>query len=291
MDRWVRGRIEPPSPYTPGDIDVASIRLNGTVPADLSKPSKIGDANHNGIPDLEVRFDRATVIAILVPGRAVPVTVTGDIGDGCHFTGVDVVRVKRATINGPDAGAMIALGLPTTIRWNTPPDVTPRWVAVLSSIDDGETWELVADHLPNTGGYVWRVPYVSTPTARVAVVLVERELSEDEVDGALGISERFVIGSPTGVGPASLALALDGAVPQPGRGTLCLSFTLPDAEPATIELYDTAGRRLWARDVGVLGPGRHVVVAGEGAALPAGVYLVRLTRGGQALGTRAVLVR
>jgi hypothetical protein len=45
-----------------------------------------------------------------------------------------------------------------------------------------------------------------------------------------------------------------------------------------------------SRDVGALGAGRHVVdLAGE-RRLAAGVYLVRLTQGGQQRTTRAVVL-
>jgi len=52
-----------------------------------------------------------------------------------------------------------------------------------------------------------------------------------------------------------------------------------------------AGRRLATRDVGAMGVGEHVVVLGEGGDIPTGVYLVRLTRRGQSLTSRVVLIR
>ncbi len=53
-------------------------------------------------------------------------------------------------------------------------------------------------------------------------------------------------------------LELEGARPNPAvAGQLTVAFTLPNAEPARLELIDVSGRRLAARDVGSLGPGRH----------------------------------
>jgi hypothetical protein len=71
--------IELPEGYDAGQIDVSSIILNGTVPA-LTKPTEIGDYDDDGIPDLMVKFDRASVIALFA-GKTVPgdyaIEVTG----------------------------------------------------------------------------------------------------------------------------------------------------------------------------------------------------------------------
>jgi hypothetical protein len=88
--------------------------------------------------------------------------------------------------------------------------------------------------------------------------------------------------------PAGMALAPRA---NPSRGDLHISLSLPDASPARLELFDLAGRRLAARDVGTFGPGSHVVTLGEGRALPPGAYVLRLTQGARALTTRAVVLR
>ena len=50
-----------------------------------------------------------------------------------------------------------------------------------------------------------------------------------------------------------------------------------------------SGRRVAFREVGVLGPGRHVVNLAQ--RLPAGVYVVRLLQDGRSLSARASVVR
>jgi parallel beta helix pectate lyase-like protein len=86
-------------------------------------------------------------------------------------------------------------------------------------------------------------------------------------------------------------LILAGVRPNPARSEFSVVFTLPDASAARIELLDLAGRRLLMRDLGDLGPGSHVVGLPETRALPAGVYIVRLSQGGRSVTTRAVVVR
>src|SRR5206468_11246744 len=76
IGRWVTGMLEPEPPASPADIDVASIRLNGSVPVDPSAPTAIGDSDNDGRPDLTVRFDRAAVELTVTEGEAVPVKVS-----------------------------------------------------------------------------------------------------------------------------------------------------------------------------------------------------------------------
>jgi len=84
--------------------------------------------------------------------------------------------------------------------------------------------------------------------------------------------------------------ALHGPMPNPADPSLRVAFTLPDMTPATLELIDLAGRRLVVRDVGGLGPGRHVVALGEGRPMPAGMYLVRISRAGRSLTSKVAVV-
>ena len=112
MGHWVTGVLEPEPPASPADIDVASIRLNGSVPVDASAPASIGDADNDGRPDLTVKFDRAAVELTVAEGDAVGVTVSGGIGSGC-FEATDVIRVSRAHVAAPSAVRANAASTPT----------------------------------------------------------------------------------------------------------------------------------------------------------------------------------
>lgn len=89
---------------------------------------------------------------------------------------------------------------------------------------------------------------------------------------------------------AEVRLALHGLTPNPPVRELTVSFSLPDASPATLELLDLAGRRVRSVEVGTLGAGRHTVALGERHGLPSGVYLVRLRHSGRSLVAKGVLV-
>ena len=75
--------------------------------------------------------------------------------------------------------------------------------------------------------------------------------------------------------PSSLLVA---AQPNPSSREFGVSFTLASREPARIDIFDAAGRRLVSRDVGSLGVGTHVLRLGVGRPISPGVYLLRLTQ-------------
>jgi hypothetical protein len=91
--------------------------------------------------------------------------------------------------------------------------------------------------------------------------------------------------------PRLAAFALAGLRPNPAVRDLAVAFSLPDASPAPLEVLDIAGRTMFERQVGALSAGNHVVNLAGARALPAGVYLLRLTQGGRTLTARGVIIR
>lgn len=91
--------------------------------------------------------------------------------------------------------------------------------------------------------------------------------------------------------PTRLEFALGGFQPNPAVAGPNVAFVLPRAEPATLRLLDISGRQITVREVGSLGPGRHVVCLDEASRLPSGVYWLRLTQGRRSLVKRGVVVR
>ncbi len=101
---WLTVFLEPTPPFAASDIDIASIRLNDTVPVDPAAPTALADHNGNGVPDLMVKFNREAVELSLPEGDNVPVHVTGTV-DGRSFLGTDYIRVHRAVKSAPAAGS------------------------------------------------------------------------------------------------------------------------------------------------------------------------------------------
>jgi len=90
---WVVVYIELPAGYMPSDIDISSLRLEGSIPAE-PRPYEIGDYDKDGIPDLMVKFKRSDAISLLPSGEHVVVHVTGKVGSTA-FEGVDIIRVIK----------------------------------------------------------------------------------------------------------------------------------------------------------------------------------------------------
>ena len=90
--RWITCYIELPDGFDVGDINVATLMLNGEVPAQ-SHPTQVGDYDADGVADLMVKFDLAATQATVEIGDAVQITVAGELNDETVFEGSDTVRV------------------------------------------------------------------------------------------------------------------------------------------------------------------------------------------------------
>ncbi|HTO92645.1 MAG TPA: T9SS type A sorting domain-containing protein, partial [Candidatus Sulfotelmatobacter sp.] len=87
-------------------------------------------------------------------------------------------------------------------------------------------------------------------------------------------------------------LALEPIQPNPVTGPrLTLAFSLPEAQTASVELVDIAGRSALKRELTGLTAGRHVTSLDELSGLPPGFYVVRLQAGQRSVTRRALLVR
>ena len=99
--------------------------------------------------------------------------------------------------------------------------------------------------------------------------------------GTVGVDD-----PPSGAGEAFGLVA-----PNPSLGhPLNVSFGLPDAAPARVALFDLFGRCVEAVDVGGWGAGQHVVNLARRGPIRPGVYVVRLTRGGQVVTRRVAVI-
>lgn len=90
---------------------------------------------------------------------------------------------------------------------------------------------------------------------------------------------------------ASLRVALIGTQPSPAVGELSVAFSLPGEGEARLEIFDVRGRRCFAREIGALGPGTHLLSIPASNSWRPGVYFARLRRGDARDSRRIVLSR
>jgi hypothetical protein len=90
--------------------------------------------------------------------------------------------------------------------------------------------------------------------------------------------------------PSAPKLALAGARPNPAAGVLTIAYALEDSSPATLELFDTSGRRVYAHDVGSEGAGAHELRITAANSLPPGIYVARLSQNGRTRTSRVAVM-
>jgi hypothetical protein len=118
------------------------------------------------------------------------------------------------------------------------------------------------------------------------------KLSAIDVDGNESGYALVAPGSMVDVAPdapRALALEIVGSNPSYG-GPVAVAFDLPTPADARLELIDIGGRRMLARDVGSLGAGRHELALAADRRLAAGLYMLRLSQGGETRTRRLVVI-
>lgn len=170
----------------------------------------------------------------------------------------------------------------------TSPDIFGQHLLADGSVAPG--WLTGGSPVSAATGAQDYVSIVASGTQRAIAVWDDTRVSPSQ-DIYAGI---LVDGPPLEVGPdppVPPSLRLEGFRPNPADGRPSVAFTLPEHEPAVLELFDIAGRRVAMRAVGHLGPGEHAVPLGGDARLRAGVYVIRLVQRGRILVARGVVIR
>jgi hypothetical protein len=191
--------------------------------------------------------------------------------------------------NSPPSSHVLALGanqdsMSFTVRWEatgSPPDLKDF---TIYAAEDGGAYR------------AWRLNTVATADTFVcggrhtySFYSVARDLSGN-IEAAPGSPDAQTFARLAGAGDGGpWRLALEGAHPNPAVNGVRVWFTLPSRERAVLEVMDIAGRRVLRREVGSLGPGRHLVDLSASLRAP-GLYFLRLAQGGQLLRARVAVI-
>jgi len=166
------------------------------------------------------------------------------------------------------------------LDWSVSPSAGFR-AALQRSITGADAWS-VLDSLDADGeGHVTYADTVVAPGTTYTYRL-----------GVLENGTEYFRGQVTVLVPSGLALALRGVYPNPTDGSSAfLSFTLPLAEPATVDVFDLSGRLVDSRRLTGYAAASHVVPFALWPSARSGVYLVRITQRGRSLTSRLSIVR
>lgn len=163
------------------------------------------------------------------------------------------------------------------LRWRMA-GVDGQSIAVERREVEGE-WQAVAQHLPDGEGNVNHEDLNVTSGQRLSYRLTWTSEGSTRHGGEV---ELIVPGRE---------LALAGAATNPVRGPLQIRFTLPDARPASLELYDVSGRQVERHEVGQRGQGGHEVWIAGGRPMEPGIYWVRLSHADGIKTAKVVVMR
>jgi hypothetical protein len=104
---WLTAYIELPMNYDVANIDVLSVLLNDTITVDPDAPATIGDYDDDGISDLMLKFSRFDVQNYIIATLGTPerftlvtLTISGNLNEGIHFQGSEMIRVISARSGG-----------------------------------------------------------------------------------------------------------------------------------------------------------------------------------------------
>jgi DNA-binding beta-propeller fold protein YncE len=154
---YVTGWVQLPDGFAVRDIDVSTVRLNGTVPA-LTNKVIYCDLNFDHVEDVLYIFKKADLIATLEPGKLLQtVTITGNVGDRT-FTGEDWLLALFPHVGNSSSQNVVIPGEPNRIWWETPEGHQVEAADVHVSYDNGESWDPIAINVPNTGEIMWLPP-------------------------------------------------------------------------------------------------------------------------------------
>ncbi|MCX4244945.1 metallophosphoesterase [Paraliomyxa miuraensis] len=111
--------------------------------------------------------------------------------DGEVTDRVAIIKGDGMIVTSPDGGEALEAGQSREIRWTTVGNV-PK-VELELSVDDGATWTVIEDSIPNTGSYTWTVPAANTEHALVRVSDPEVPARSDESNATFEISSTVTL--------------------------------------------------------------------------------------------------
>ena len=192
------------------------------------------------------------------------------------------VRLARFGTGGAVAAqaalvSMLATPDEVALAWTS--DDSKSTVFSLERLGSGSYWTEIARLSPDGTGQLSYRDRAVVPEARYSYQL------RWNVGGVSRYSPETSV-----TVPSAYRFALAGARPNPVTdGDFSVRFSLAEARPAALEMYDIVGRRVLLKDVSALGAGNHVLRLDTERHLRPGVYWLKLTQGAQTATSRVAV--
>jgi glucose/arabinose dehydrogenase len=218
---------------------------------------------------------------------------TTEDASNANFTIVSAA--PQVTLLDPNGGESIAAGSSFLILWNASDDVLVTGVDIELSLDGGATYPIVlASGFANTGQYDWFVDDTPTNTARIRVRVADEDLQTAQdasnADFAITNSDTHVPGN--GI-PETVFLSANA--PEPFAELTRVTYGVPRATTATLQVYSTEGRAIRTLVAGRVEAGRFEQAWDgrdeAGTRVAAGLYFLKLATPEGDVTRRITLVR
>ncbi len=205
----------------------------------------------------------------------------------------DTTYTLQIHVFGDGSGTLLRLALDEVVAKNTLPEVT-QWVKV-----DWYGWRLVEWKLSDPGVVgTWLATNNQLDGNKLSIDSIQLTNSPDSsVSGTIYLDNLVVVTKtsvPTGVEsrPESLPerFALEQNYPNPFNPVTTIAFDLPAAAQIRLAVYDLLGREVAVLADGLQPAGRHRIAV-DARSWGSGTYLYRLTRDGQALTRKMLLIK
>ena len=151
----------------------------------------------------------------------------------------------------------------------------------------GEPWTSIATVTASPTGAVSYVDNDVAPGGHYSYELAVASQRGQFVGGQVAVNIPGALAVPVQPG---VHFALRPVSPNPVAGGFHANFALPNSDPARLDVVDVSGRVVVTNEVGALGAGVHHVTLGSARDFAPGMYFVRLSRSGQTLTTRAIVL-
>ncbi len=178
----------------------------------------------------------------------------------------------------PRGQEVFAPGQEVIIQWQ---EVIPHtqidWDLYFST-DGGATWEVLKEGIAvDELTYAWIVPDLMTDEAQIRVVQDNEDVDYEDQSGDFEINDMVTaIDRPDDVQPSVISAFT--SYPNPFTDATTLEFTLAQAAPVTIEVFNLLGERVKGLANTTLAAGTHHLRWSPDNQ-PSGVYLVRIQSG------------
>jgi hypothetical protein len=207
------------------------------------------------------------------------------------FTIAAPPTAAQITVTSPNGGESWQLSSRCQIIWSSQ-GVSGRVRIEVNRSYPGGMWEVLSANAANTGTFLWNVRGATTTMARIRVSSVSQSTVYDVSDGAFCIrSVSRTTGSPSPERAAGTYTDLSATnYPNPFNPTTTISFAIPEAGNVTLAVFDIMGRKV-ADLVNSYQEAGSYSVPWDGTAVPAGVYVCRITMNGMTSANRMLLMK